>query len=82
VFADRCADCHRAARVAPSVTGFPRVRRERAESLEGFLSSHGPCGAPLRWDGQAVADLAAYLMSHLGGQPLGLSTEHTKQETP
>jgi len=82
VFAERCSDCHRAAEVAPSVRGFPRVRRERAESLEGFLSSHRPRGAHLRWDGQAMADLAAYLMSHLRGQPLGLSTRHAKQEPP
>ena len=82
VFAERCADCHRGAEVATSVRMFPRVRRERAESLESFPSSHRSRGAPLRWDGQAMADLAAHLMSHLGGQPPGSSTEQAKQEKP
>ena len=78
----RCGRCHNAAAVAPSVTAFPRVVDGRAESLEGFLARHQLVGQPLAWDGAAMADVIAYLMSHLTGRPVGLQTTHTPQEGP
>jgi cellulose synthase/poly-beta-1,6-N-acetylglucosamine synthase-like glycosyltransferase/cytochrome c553 len=75
VFADRCRNCHRAAAVAPAVRAFPRADGGRAESLESFLSMHRSRGRQLRWNSQAMADLAAYLVSQLAGRPLGVEKE-------
>ena len=82
LYTRRCGQCHNPATVAPSVTTFPRVVGGRAESLEGFLARHQLVGQPLAWDGAAMADVIAYLMSHLAGRPVGLQTKRALQEGP
>ena len=82
LFGRRCSGCHRSPAVAASVSSFPRLRSAGSESLESFLEGHRSPGPPLAWDGQAVADLAAYLTSHLAGQPVGHSTDQHAKETP
>jgi len=82
LYSRRCGQCHNPATVAPSVTTFPRVVGGRAESLEGFLARHQLVGQPLAWDGAAMADVIAYLMSHLAGRPVGLQTKRALQEGP
>jgi mono/diheme cytochrome c family protein len=70
VFERGCGGCHQAVAVAPSALAFSRVGDGRAEALETFLASHDPWEERLDWNSQAMADLSAYLVSHLAGQPL------------
>jgi len=63
-FFDRCSSCHRSDDLAPAMPRFPRLADGVAQSLEVYLEGHS--GEPrLRWDGQPVADLMAYLASRL-----------------
>lgn len=71
LFGRRCAACHRVGVVAAALRSFPRLRDGRADSAESFLASHRARAKPLAWNGQAVADLVAYLTSMLAGQPVG-----------
>lgn len=69
-FALRCHRCHVARVVAPATSQFPRLIGNEPVPLESFLESHQPDVPALTWDGQDMADLVAYLMSRLAGQPL------------
>src|SRR5713101_2403165 len=82
LFGARCGDCHRPAEVAPAVGMFPRMSQGRPQSLETFLVCHRSTGRPLDWAGQEVADIAAYLVSHLVGRPVGARMEHAQKENP
>ncbi len=82
LFGARCGDCHRPAEVAPAVGMFPRMSQGRPQSLETFLVCHRSTGRPLDWEGQEVADIAAYLVSHLAGRPVGARMEHAQKENP
>lgn len=73
LFGRRCAACHRVGVVAAALRSFPRLRDGHADSAESFLASHRARAKPLAWNGQAVADLVAYLTSTRAGQPVGLS---------
>ena len=70
-FGARCAGCHRPAEVAPATRRFPRPWPEPPQSLETFLTGHRPSRPPLDWSDPEMADLVAYLVSHLAGEPLG-----------
>ena len=60
LYARRCHACHRAGDVVGTLAGFPRVVGGRIESLEEYVELHS--GEPLlAWNGQATADLIAYL---------------------
>ena len=80
LYASRCGHCHNPAAAAASVRAFPRVMKERAESLEGFIERHRPLQPPLAWDGQATADIMAYLMSQAAGRPIGPHTYRASTE--
>lgn len=67
----RCRSCHDAGAVAPVALLFPRAKGGQVESLERFLGRHRPHLPPLGQDGQATADVIAFLMSRLAGRPLG-----------
>ena len=82
LFGARCGDCHRPAEVAPAVRMFPRMNQGQPQSLETFLVGHRSTGRPLDWAGQEVADIAAYLVSHLAGRPVGARMEHAQKENP
>ena len=82
LFGRRCQQCHRESVVAPSVRAFPRARDGRVESLESFLERHGSPARPLAWDGPDMADLVAYAVSHLAGQPVGRQRDRTTKEKP
>ncbi len=82
LYARRCSHCHDPVATAPSVTAFPRTLNGRPESIESFLERHRTSGQPLAWDEQAMADLIAYLMSHLAGRPVGLQPEHATKGGP
>ncbi len=82
LFGARCGDCHRPAEVAPAVGMFPRMSQGWPQSLETFLVGHRSTGRPLDWAGQEVADIAAYLVSHLAGRPVGARMEHAQKENP
>jgi mono/diheme cytochrome c family protein len=60
LFARRCEACHGAGKVALTLTAYPRAVDGRPESLEEFLERHRDA-QPLVWNGQATADLIAYL---------------------
>jgi mono/diheme cytochrome c family protein len=79
-YARSCGQCHNPAAVAASVRTFPRVVKGRAESLEGFIERHQPLQPPLAWDGQATADIMAYLMSQVAGRPIGHHTYRASTE--
>jgi len=76
LYARICGQCHKPSVFAASVRAFPHVVEGRAESLELFLEGHRPLQPPLAWDGQATADIMAYLMSQAAGRPIG---HHTYQ---
>ena len=80
LYARTCVQCHNAKAVAPSITAFPRVVNGRAESLEGFFEHHHSLKRPLAWDGAAMADVIAYLMSRMAGHPVGLHQYHASKE--
>lgn len=75
-FSTRCGSCHQPAEVAPAARMFPRMSRGVPESLETFLVRHRPSSRPLDWAGQETADVLAYLVSHLAGQPVGPRKEN------
>jgi mono/diheme cytochrome c family protein len=80
-FANRCQSCHRPADLAPAVRRLPRLEEGTAQSLETYLEGH--VGEPrLRWDGQPVADLIAYLASHLATAETGEDFHQTGKEDP
>jgi mono/diheme cytochrome c family protein len=80
LYAKSCDQCHKLPVAAPSVRAFPRMRDGHAESIETFIERHHPLGQPLSWDGPAMADLIAYLMSQVAGEPIGLHTYYASQE--
>jgi mono/diheme cytochrome c family protein len=72
VYAARCAACHEPASLAPAVGGFPRLALPGPQSIESFLESHHARGRALPWNGPAMADLLAYLVSHAAGRSLDM----------
>jgi cytochrome c553 len=72
LYARRCGPCHAPTAITSKVAAFPRVARGHAESLEIFLERHPVPDAPLRWDGEPMAQLIAYLVSGRAGRPMGL----------
>jgi cytochrome c553 len=81
-YARSCGHCHKSFDLAPSATAFPRAEGGHSKSLELFLEGHRPLQPPLARDGQATADLIAYLMSQVAGSPVGLQTKHATKERP
>ncbi len=80
-FADRCRACHRPDELAAAPRRFPRLAGGAAQPMESYLESH--IGEPrLRWDGQPVADLMAYLASGLATARTGGDLRHTRKEHP
>jgi mono/diheme cytochrome c family protein/cytochrome c553 len=71
LFARRCDSCHAPSAVARTAFHFPRASAGVVESLERFLGRHRSERSPLGWDGQPTADIIAFLMSTLAGQPVG-----------
>jgi cellulose synthase/poly-beta-1,6-N-acetylglucosamine synthase-like glycosyltransferase/mono/diheme cytochrome c family protein len=63
-FAGRCRTCHRPDELAPALRRFPRIAGGAGQSLEAYLEDHTE-KPRLRWDGERVADLMAYLASRL-----------------
>lgn len=82
LYAVRCADCHDPAQVAPAIGRFPRMIGDRPRSLEDFIAGHRPRGVTLTWDGQATADLIAFLASQVAGRPLAPLMRHAGKEHP
>jgi mono/diheme cytochrome c family protein len=80
VYTRSCGHCHKSFDLAPSATTFPRTEGGRPASLELFLEGHRPLQPSLAWDGQATADIMAYLMSQAAGQPIGLHTYRASTE--
>lgn len=80
LYAGRCGHCHKSFDPAPSATAFPRAEGGRPMSLELFLEGHRPLQPPLAWDGQATADIMAYLMSQAAGRPIGHHTYQASTE--
>src|SRR5881397_790085 len=70
LFADRCHSCHAPPAVARAALLVPRTAAGQVESLERFLGRHRSERSPLGWDGQSTADIIAFLMSTLTGQPI------------
>jgi mono/diheme cytochrome c family protein len=82
VFSARCAACHRPAGVASVARAFPRMGGGQPQTPEMFLMGHRPSGRALDWSDPEMADLVAYLVSHLSGRPVGVRVEPTRKETP
>lgn len=82
LYARRCNPCHAVAAVVLSATAFPLVVAGQAESLESFLEHHQLLKRPLPWDGQAMADVIAYLVSRVGGRPVGLLPDQASGPAP
>jgi mono/diheme cytochrome c family protein len=80
LYASRCGHCHKSFDLAPSATAFPRAEGQRPKSLEVFLEGHQPLQPSLAWDGQATADIIAYLMSLAAGRPIGHHTYQASTE--
>lgn len=70
LYALRCSICHAAGDVAPTALDFPRVMDGRVEPLEGFLEHHAD-HVTFAWASQPTADVIAFLMKRLAGQPIG-----------
>jgi mono/diheme cytochrome c family protein len=79
-YARSCGHCHKPFDLAPSATAFPRAEGGCAESLEVFLDGHRPLQPSLAWDGQATADIMAYLMSQAASRPNGHHTYQASTE--
>jgi mono/diheme cytochrome c family protein len=80
-FASRCRTCHRPEDLAPALRRFPRMAEGTGQTLEAYLEDH--TGEPrLRWDGQPVADLMAYLSSRLSDAKLGEGSHQARKEDP
>ena len=77
LFVRRCRSCHALRTVARAALVFPRTADGQVESLEGLLGRHRPGSPPLGWDDQPTADIIAFLMSRLAGQPVGGSSEYS-----
>ncbi|MFI5342265.1 MAG: glycosyltransferase [Candidatus Methylomirabilales bacterium] len=78
-FASRCRICHRPADLARALRRFPRIAGGAGQSLEAYLEDH--TGEPrLRWDGQPVADLMAYLASRLATARAAEGPQHARKE--
>jgi cytochrome c553 len=77
LFARRCRTCHDPRAVTGVALLFPRTVDGRVESLEEFLGRHRPELPPLGWEGQSTADIIAFLMSRLAGQPVGGTPGHS-----
>lgn len=75
LYASRCARCHDAGEIAEAAGSFPRVESGRVVTLEGFLEGHPSTSQGLPWDSPAMADLIAYLMSRISGQPVGMGMD-------
>ena len=71
LFARRCDSCHAPSTVARVAFRFPRASAGQVESLERFLGRHRSGPSTLGWDDQPTADIIAFLMSTLAGQPVG-----------
>ena len=69
--ARRCRHCHTPNAIVGAAFHFAPIANGRVESLERFLGRHRPQHPPLGWDSQPTADIIAYLMSRLAGQPVG-----------
>jgi mono/diheme cytochrome c family protein/cytochrome c553 len=76
LFARRCRSCHAPGTVAGAALLLPSTDGQ-VDSLEAFLGRHHPERPPLGWDGQPTADIIAFLMSRLAGQPVGGSPEYS-----
>jgi mono/diheme cytochrome c family protein len=70
-YARQCGGCHTPTTVAGAVARFPRVVEGQAQSLERFIAGHRPGLHALRWDSSPIADVIAFLTSHLAGVPVG-----------
>jgi cellulose synthase/poly-beta-1,6-N-acetylglucosamine synthase-like glycosyltransferase/cytochrome c553 len=80
-FADRCRSCHHPDESAAGLRRFPRLAQGTLLSMEAYLECHTE--APrLSWDGQAVADLMAYLASRLATGGTGGNLDHARKERP
>jgi mono/diheme cytochrome c family protein len=80
LYARSCGHCHKSFDLAPSATAFPRAEGGHPKSLELFLEGHQPLQPSLAWDGQATADIMAYLMSQAAGRPIGHHTYQASTE--
>ncbi|HWT78455.1 MAG TPA: cytochrome c, partial [Candidatus Methylomirabilis sp.] len=80
-FTARCGACHHPDVLAPALRRFPRLLEGTAQSLETYLEGH--TGEPrLRWDGQPVADVMAYLASRLAMERAKVSLDRARKEHP
>jgi cellulose synthase/poly-beta-1,6-N-acetylglucosamine synthase-like glycosyltransferase/mono/diheme cytochrome c family protein len=80
-FASRCQTCHRPDDLGPALRRFPRIAGASAQSLEAYLEDH--TGEPrLRWDGEPVADLLAYLASRLATASVDEGPHYARKERP
>jgi glycosyltransferase involved in cell wall biosynthesis/cytochrome c553 len=80
-FADRCRACHDPDESAAALRRFPRLAQGTPQSMEAYLEGHA--GEPrLPWNGQAVADLMAYLASRLAPDQTRTSLERARKEQP
>ena len=79
LFAGRCAACHDAKPVASALLAFPRMRAHEPESLEGFIEYHSEPNVPIFWNSAESADLIAFLMRGLSGQPLRFRSACSKE---
>jgi len=71
LYAGRCESCHDLGPLARAALLFPRAVGGRVESLERFLGLHRPDLPALAQEGQATADVIAFLMSRLAGRQVG-----------
>jgi mono/diheme cytochrome c family protein len=80
-FADRCRACHDPDEPAAALRRFPRLAQGTPQSMEAYLQGH--TGEPrLPWDGQAVADLMAYLTSRLARERTQAYLQPAQEEQP
>ena len=78
-----CSVCHDARAPAPAAAWFPREVDGRVEWLEDFLAEHAARARGkerLAWDAPEMADLVAYLVSHLAGRPQEVGAPATGRE--
>jgi cellulose synthase/poly-beta-1,6-N-acetylglucosamine synthase-like glycosyltransferase/cytochrome c553 len=80
-FADRCRACHGPDESAAALRRFPRLAQGTPQSMEAYLEGHTR-EPRLPWDGQAVADLMAYLASRLATERAGVNLDHVRKEHP
>ena len=80
-FADRCRACHGPDESAAALRRFPRLAQGTPQSMEAYLEGHTR-EPRLHWDGQAVADLMAYLASRLATERTGVNLDPVRKEHP